>query len=96
MTTREFQKSGIRPGDVVKIVDIWRPYSYNSWLMNRYLGTTMTVKAVSPYFVRMEEDFGQFDWYPPTIARIVRRRSEEDQEYVGYSPDSIDLMELYA
>lgn len=63
----------LSPGMVVKIVDNWNDNTgqNTSGLMDKYLGTFMTIKEVKSFDILMEEDQGDrilsigktFGWY---------------------------------
>lgn len=63
----------LSPGMVVKIVDNWnnKTMQNTSGLMDKYLGTFMTIKEVKSFDILMEEDQGDrvlpggktFGWY---------------------------------
>lgn len=71
----------LKPGDRVKIVDY--PPKGSAFTicdnpheteMGKWLGTTMTVKAVKPRCCDMKEDGGKWAWTPMLIERKVVRR----------------------
>ena len=59
-----------KPGDVVKIVDKWTPFtSENSYgLMDKWLGKEMTIKECHDWYYVMKEDNGRWAWSKHAIA----------------------------
>ena len=69
--------SGLKVGDRVVIVDKWRSGCNQniSGLMDKYLGTTMTISKVLDVFgkhgsFRMEEDGGRWAWNERSISHL--------------------------
>lgn len=87
--TREEMRS-LKVGDVVRIVSGWplNGRQNHSGLMDKYLGTEMTVREISQFkdMVYMAEDVGDihhpsgWTWFPEMIECVV---SDDDSEKPG-------------
>lgn len=79
-------------GDRVKIIDKWKPYERckqnNCGLMDRWLGTVMTIKKIDGEYYIMEEDAGtrtdgwndHWYWNEHCIAGLANNTSEIDNQ----------------
>ena len=88
MTNRQLRESGVEPGWKARIVDKWcEGCRQNSeGLMDKWLGKTMTVRAIGDGFLRMEEDLGTSGWvngwlwYAPSIAEVFNQIDDTETE----------------
>ena len=76
------------PGDKVEIVSQWNSKCHENTAgkMNKYLGTIMTVRVITSIYAYMNEDGGQWAWYPAAIARII----QDEDEFEVASSDELD------